>query len=268
MNDLVYLRHVVEAGRGKASRTPEEMKKANLFSPHDGFLSLYYELAKMEVAMRGDPLEPIRDFAIQKALDRIDARLDCADFAIPGLVRMLKEHRGTPRMGEELATKVETSLINFKYWLDEPGDVQCCFFTENHQILYHASEYLVGQLFPDAVFPSNGMTGKEHQEHGLTFLTRWMTWRSRFGCSDWLCPGYYLEDIIGLICLTIAEEEDIRERAKMLIDTLVYDFAVNGFKGHLPTHSRVYTRFISPAYEGNSAVMRYLFDDSIPGRHE
>ena len=265
MNAMEYLRHVVNVGRTKAAATDEEMKqRGRMFSSFDGFLALYYELAKMEVAMRGDPLEPIRDFAVQKALDRIDTRLDCADFALPGLIRMLMEHRGTERMSDALAQKIEDSLIHFKYWLDEPGDVKCCFFTENHQIMYYSSEYLIGQIFPDAVFPSNGMTGREHHEHGRAFLKRWLTWRERFGFSEWLCQGYYLEDILGLICLTLyAEEEDIRTRSKMLIDTLVFDFAVNGFKGHLPTtHGRVYTRFIvEPDYEGNTAVMRYLFDE-------
>jgi hypothetical protein len=92
----------------------------------------------MEVAMRGDPLEPIREFAVQKALDRIDTRLDCADFAIPGLIRMLYEHRGTERMSKELVHKIEKRLINFKYWLDEPGNVKCCFFTENHRFFITA----------------------------------------------------------------------------------------------------------------------------------
>ena len=98
MNAMEYLRHVVNVGRTKAAATDEEMKqRGRMFSSFDGFLALYYELAKMEVAMRGDPLEPIRDFAVQKALDRIDTRLDCADFALPGLIRMLMEHRGTER---------------------------------------------------------------------------------------------------------------------------------------------------------------------------
>ncbi len=266
MEAMEYLRHVVVTGREKASKTKEAMQKSGFFNSFDGFLGLYYELAKMEVAMRGDPLEPIREFSIEKALDRIDTRLDCADFAMPALIRMLYEHRGTERMSDEIAAKIEKSLVNFKYWLDEPDDVHACFFTENHQIMYYSAEYLVGQLFPDAIFPSNGMTGKEHHEHGLAFLKRWLTWRERFGFSEWLCQGYYLEDMLGLIDLTLyAQEEDIRERCKMLIDTLVFDFAVNGFQGHLPTtHGRVYTRFIiDPAYEGNTAVMRYLFDEGM-----
>lgn len=264
MKNMEYLRHVVHTGSALASPTREAMEEKDARSGFDSFLGVYYELAKMELALRGEPLQKVRSFAIDKALERIDARQDCADFAIPALVRMLMEHRGTARLDEADAEKIEKSLIGFKYWLDEPGDVHACFFTENHQILYHSAEYLVGQLFPDAVFPSNGMTGAQHQAHATAFLRRWLSWRERFGFSEWLTQGYYMEDILGLAGLmAYAKEEDIRVRCRMLVDMLCFDMAVNGFEGHLPTtHGRVYTRFIiDPDYEDCSAVMRLLWDE-------
>ncbi len=264
MDNLAYLRHVVRTGREKAARTKEGMEQAGWDNGFDSFLGLYYDLAKMEVAMRGDPLEPVRGFAIEKALERMDTRQDCADFAIPALIRMLREHRGTPRLDEDMARKIDSSLIRFKYWLDEPGEVHACYFTENHQILYHSAEYLAGQMYPEEVFPSDGKSGREHLAHGRTFLLRWLRWRERFGFSEWLTQGYYMEDILGLVCLMLyADENDIRTRCRMLIDLLVFDLAVNGFRGHLPTtHGRVYTRFIiEPDYEDCSAVMRLLFDE-------
>lgn len=35
-----------------------------------------------------------------------------------------------------------------------------------------AAEYLVGQMYPDVVFPNNGMTGAEHHAHATAFLRR------------------------------------------------------------------------------------------------
>ena len=265
MDNLKYLEHVVELGKVQAATTPEEMSGA--FDAFNGFLGLYYDLAKMELQKAGIDTPPIRNFAIDKALERIDARLDCADFTIPALIRMLREHRGT-RLNEEQAQKIEQSLIHFKYWLDEPGDVHACFFTENHQILYHSAEYLVGQMYPDVVFPNNGMTGAEHHAHATAFLRRWLNWRERFGFSEWLTQGYYMDDMLGLVNLMIyADEADIRTRCRMLIDMLVFDLAVNHFEGHLPTtHGRVYTRFIiEPDYEDCSAVMALLFDKGYAG---
>ena len=260
MNSLKYLEHIVGLGKGHAA-----VSSAGMNDTHDsinGFLGLYYDLAVMELQKAGLPAPQVREFAIDKALERMDSRLDCSDFAVPALFRMLREHRGT-RLSEAEACKIEQSLIHYKYWLDEPGEVHSCYFTENHQILYHSAEYLAGQMFPDTVFPNNGMTGREHRAHATTFLRRWLTWRERFGFSEWLTQGYYMEDMLGLVDLMIyAEEEDIRTRCRMLIDMLVFDLAVNHFEGHLPTtHGRVYTRFIiDPDYEDCSAVMSLLFD--------
>lgn len=264
MEHMEYLKHVCRVGQVRAAKTAEKMAKEKAYEGYDAFTGLYYDLAKMELAMRGEPMEPIRVFAIDKALKRVDDRLDCADFAIPALVRMLHAHRGTPRLDEEIAQRIEKSLIGFKYWLDEPGTIQACYFTENHQILFHSAEYLVGQLFPDAVFPNDGKTGAQHRAHATEFILRWLTWRERFGFSEWLTQGYYTDDILGLLGLmAYAEEASIRTRCRMLIDMLMFDLAVNGFKGHLPTtHGRVYTRFIiEPAYEAVSSLMKLYFDE-------
>ena len=48
--------------------------------------------------------------------------------------------------------RTEHALLNFKFWLDEPGLDAMCYFTENHQILFQVAAYLTGQLWPDAVF--------------------------------------------------------------------------------------------------------------------
>ncbi len=266
MERIAYLQQVVAQGIGKAARTREQASN-DPFNGYNGFLGLYYDLACMELHAAGLEAPEVRDFMIDKALERIDTRLDCADFAVPALIRMLREHRGKD-LSEEEAQKIDRSLIGFKYWLDEPGEVHACFFTENHQILYHSAEYLVGQLYPDAVFPNNGMTGREHREHAMAFLKRWLTWRERFGFSEWLTQGYYMEDMLGLVDLMLyADEEDIRTRCRMLIDMLVLDLAVNHHEGHLPTtHGRVYTRFIiEPDYEDCTNVMSLLFDQGYAG---
>ncbi len=264
MDRIQYLQDVVASGKAHMAPTVEEAMAQASYHGVDSFQGMYYELALMELAAENGTVPPLRGHIIDKALDRIDTRLDCADFIIPGLIRMLMAHRGTPRLPEELAQRIEKSLIGFKYWLDEPGDIKACFFTENHQILFHSCEYLVGQMFPDAVFPNNGMTGREHQAHGEAFLRRWLDWRIRFGFAEWLTQGYYMEDILGLTNLMVyAKDADIRIKSRMIIDMLIFDLAVHGFQGHLPTtHGRVYTDFIiEPDHEDCSHLMRFLFDE-------
>ena len=264
MDRLQYLQQVVSSGKAHMAHSEQEAAAVKAYHGVDSVQGLYHELAEMELAAAAGTAAPIREYIINKALDRIDTRLDCADFVIPALIRMLMAHRGTPRLPEEMAQRMEKSLIGFKYWLDEPGTIQACFFTENHQVLFYSAEYLVGQMFPDAVFPNNGMTGREHHAHGEAFLRRWLEWRIRFGFAEWLTQGYYMDDILGLVNLMIyAQDEDIREKSRMIIDLLVFDLAIHGFKGHLPTtHGRVYTDFIiEPDHEDCSHLMRFLFDE-------
>lgn len=264
MDRLTYLELVCNAGKEKMAKTEAEAMQVAAYHGVDSFQGLYYELAQMELAKARGGHADIRPYILQKALDRIDQRLDCADFVIPALIRMLMEHGGTERLPEDMARKIEKSLIGFKYWLDEPGEIHACFFTENHQVLFYSAEYLVGQMFPDAVFPNNGMTGRQHMAHGEAFLRRWLNWRWRFGFSEWLTQGYYMDDILGLVNLMIyALDEDIRVKSRMIVHLLVMDLAVHGFKGHLPTtHGRVYTDFIiEPDHEDCSHLMRFLFDE-------
>lgn len=131
-------------------------------------------------------------------------------------------------MTEELLQGLEDAVLNFKYWIDEPGvDIHLpCYFTENHQVLFHSIEYLAGQLYRDRIFTNNGENGEWHREHGRTYLKRWLTWRKRFGFSEWLSNGYYAEDMLGLLILSqLAEEEEIRSQAKGLIELLFFDIA-------------------------------------------
>lgn len=264
MKALQYLESVLLQGAADAQKSEAEILAVPDYHGVNSFQGIYYDLAGIICAKaQGKPCR-IRSVILKKALDRIDQRLDCADFIIPALFLLLKEYRGTAYFPEEEALRVEKSLINYKYWLDEPGEVHACFFTENHQILYYSAEYLIGDMFPDAVFPNNGMTGLEHKAHGKKFLERWLTWRLRFGFSEWLCQGYYMDDILGLVNLMMfAPEENLRAKSKTLISLLCLDLAVHGFRGHLPvTHGRVYTDFIiEPDHEDCSQLMRFLFDE-------
>ena len=232
--------------------------------------SPFQEMVKFELAARGVEAPPVNYGCLDAALAWIDARNDCADFYIPALSRILRKNRGSDRLPEAYAQKIEDALVGFKYWLDEPGEVHACYFTENHQILFHSAEYLVGQLFPDRVFPSNGRTGAWHRAHALAFIRRWIDWRTRFGFSEWLADGYYAEDIEALLGLAYcADEADIRLRCLMLVDMLLFDVAINSHSGYLcGTHGRVYPpALVEPDLQGMTPVCALLWGEGCLGRH-
>jgi hypothetical protein len=184
---------------------------------------------------------------IYEGTDKCSDRLDCADFKVASLVRMLYLDDETGALDDDLRAHIEQSLLDFKYWLDEPGVDQMCFWTENHQILYHSGELLVGQRFPDEVFTNNGMTGAEHVAHALPLVERWLDLRGGYGFSEWHSNVYFNEDIPALVNLAdFAEDPVIRAKAAAVLDIVAFDLLNNMYKGHFATvHGRTYeSKFI------------------------
>jgi len=180
--------------------------------------------------------------AINEACDKIDRRDDCADFQVASLLRMLYLDRETHALPDALKTKIETTLLNFKYWLDEPGKDLMCYWTENHQALYHSGELLVGQLFEEEAFPNSGMIGADHVDHATPRVVRWLDFRGRIGFSEWHSNVYFNEDIPALVNLAdFAKDAAIRAKAIMVLDTVAFDLLNNYYKGMFATvHGRTY----------------------------
>ena len=180
--------------------------------------------------------------AIESSCDKLDAREDCADFSAAGLLRILYLDRANPTLDSDIRSLIEGTLLDFKYWIDEPGSDQMCFWTENHQALYHSNELLAGQLFPDDVFTNDGRTGAEHAEHAERLAEQWLDFRGRFGFSEWHSNVYFNEDLPALVNLAdFAESERIRTKAAAVLDVMAFDLASNYYKGYFATvHGRTY----------------------------
>lgn len=246
-----YLLHVID------------MNRTNPFYKvlDNDFRGVFIETAKLELKKRNLRNEVFDEKRLDNALDRIRNRQDMAEFTIPALIRILKEYRDL--LNDGIIKRIEDTLIGFRYWLDEPGNIEACYFTENHQVLYHSAEIIVGEMFPDTLFPSDGKTGAQHAAHGTVFLNRWLNWRTRFGFSEWL-TNYYAEDLIALLgIMHYAEDEMLRRRSSKIFETLLFDIAVNTFQGHWAgCQGRTYARYlVEPAHEAISAIARLCWGE-------
>ena len=237
----------------------------------------WHELARC--AAGGEPHLGI----FEASLDFIDARQDCADFVLHAVLRGLYQgstvHRGsrqvpvnpdTPAvefsLPAALLERMRHTLLNFKYFPDEPGIDSLCTWTENHYILYTSAAYLAGQLYPDEVFCNSGQTGREKQAINRPRLLRWLELRFRTGFSEWLSHVYYDEDFAALLALyDFAAEAEIRQKAAMVLDLLLLDMALNSFQGVFgATHGRSYERSKKwAAEEGTTDTARLLFGAGI-----
>jgi hypothetical protein len=180
--------------------------------------------------------------AIEAGCEKLATRVDTADFSAAALVRLLYLDNQTGALDPATRSLIEQTLLDFKYWIDEPGTDQMCYWSENHQILYHSSELLVGQLFPERVFPNAGMTGNEHAEHAQPRAERWLDLRGKLGFSEWHSNVYFNEDIPALLNLVdFAEEPHIRTKASAVLDLMAFDLLNNTYKGNFATvHGRTY----------------------------
>lgn len=203
-----------------------------------GFLS---QLCRLELSHG-----PIDEDCIRAALDHVNNRKDCADFSFVGLMRLCYQYANHTLLSSELLNEIHQTVLNFKYWVDEPGHDLMFFWTENHQILFHSAEYLAGQLFPAKTFPNANLTGAEHMKKARTRILNWITLRARIGFSEWDSNCYYDEHMAPLINLAdFAADPVIANAASNLLDIMFFDIAVDSFNGVFATsHGRTYPRHV------------------------
>lgn len=180
--------------------------------------------------------EPIDETALAELIDFVDARHDCADFRMITLLTVWL--RGREVLSETLRAEVKRAILEFAYWMDEPGTDAMCTWSENHQVIFSACEFIAGQTFADEVFGTSGFTGAQRAARARVRLDRWLADRFRFGYTEWSSTTYYEEHAAGLGLLTEhSADEQVASRAAVVLDLLFLDLALHSFRGRLVTTS-------------------------------
>ncbi len=219
---------------------------------------VFSEIAKMALGYWAD----VKIDVVMETIHGINQRKDCSDFYLVGLLGMLQRYGDDPRFPESLRQPLEECVLGFKYWSDEPGADAMWFWSENHQILFHACEILAGQLYPDRVFTNAGQTGQWHREKGEQLALAWLQQRGASGFSEWDSNCYFEEDLLALSHLAdLAESEAVYDLATVVMDKMFLTMAINSYKGVFgSTHGRAYTEHIKGARgEATSGVSRLMW---------
>ena len=158
-------------------------------------------------------------------LEYISGEYDCSDFRLVNLVRILYDFGDQIPVGYK--QEIENVLFNFRWWWDEPGENSMCYWSENHQILFASAEYLIGQKYPETIFPSSGLTGKQHMEKARNRALDWLEMRWNYGFIEYNSEVYYKEDIGALMnIIDYAKDNELSKKAEIILDLLFYDVAV------------------------------------------
>jgi hypothetical protein len=198
---------------------------------------------------------------LKPALSMITSRADCADFEAVGLVHIL--NRFPEKMWEKgLREEVTNALISFKYWIEQPGLDAMCYFTENHQFVWHTAEHLVGTYFEKENFPNANLKGSEHSEHGREMALEWLKRKLEGGFSEYDSNAYLAIDTLALVSLIeYSPNKEIRQYSEALLDKLMLSLASNSWRGiHGAAHGRSYTTTLrSSRFEETAPIMWALW---------
>ncbi len=170
------------------------------------------------MALGKEPEQALR--LIERALPSVIERHDCADFWLLPLLWIYRKHAGT-QLPDDLWGRMRGVILNFRYWLDEPGNDVMWYWSENHVLCFHIAQYLAGDLFPDEIFPNSGKAGLEHRAQAEKRLHRWFDAVDEHGLAEWNSAAYYPIDFLGLF--TLFENTDdarLKDRTRALLDQI------------------------------------------------
>ncbi|HET9221153.1 MAG TPA: hypothetical protein VFO07_01550, partial [Roseiflexaceae bacterium] len=228
--------------------------------------NIFCEIAKMELGQ----WQGLKIAAIEQTIKGIDQRADCSDFYMVGLLGMLHRYLDDEAFPQELKDPLERCILNFKYWMDEPGSDAMCYWSENHQILFHACEILAGQFYPDRIFSNAGQSGAWHRAKGERMALSWLRRRAAGGFREWDSNCYFEHDILALAHLAdLAENDQVREFAAIVLDKLLFTMALNSYRGAFgSTHGRTYTPLIKGArLEATAGIGRLMWGMGVFNHH-
>ena len=226
------------------------------------FLSLYGEgnsnraMALLYTDGDNDEIERI----LRAQLDFINKRSDCSDFYISYFPFMIRHFASSGKIRKETLHDMEECLLSFRYWHDEPGDDAMWFWSENHALMFHVSELIAGEMFPDRIFSNSGMTGKEKQEKAISMLRPWFETFFREGFTEWNSPPYLPIDILGFASLYAqTENEEMKRNAEKALEYVFRLLAITSYEGIFSTTSgRTYLKELMGNYSNCPSFINWI----------
>ena len=199
-------------------------------------------MGRVLAMMAADAIEPkaLREI-LEITLDIIERRHDCSDFEMVPLLWLWRLWRD--RLPEDLKARTRRAILDYRYWVDEPGNDVMWYWSENHVLCFHVAQYLAGRLFPSEVFTCSGRSGAEQETRGRQRLGLWFDAIDAEGLAEWNSAAYYPVDFIGLLGLDQDADATLKPRVRKLMDRLFGMIALHTMAG-VPggSQGRAYTK--------------------------
>ena len=228
--------------------------------------NLFCEIARMAL----ERWSQVRVGAIQQTIAEL--RQGAADSAcsVVGLLGMLARYGENGSFPVKLKKTLQQQACRFPFWAQLERCRESGNWGESEQILYYAAQILAGQLFPEREFGPGGATGSRYRDQGERGATAWCQNRGRFGFEEWDSSAPVEANVIALIHLVdLAENEDVRELAAVILDKIFLGMALNSFRGaYGSTQGRADSLSIRSArIAPSSSISRLLWGMGVFNEH-
>lgn len=203
------------------------------------------------------------DAVIEGWLKWIEPKKDCSDFRMIQLIYVYI--RFAEKMNNIMRERVKRAMLEYRYWIDEPGNDVMWFFSENHSLMFHVSQYFAGLALPNEVFEVSGLTGTEATNKAERLLEEWFEGFFVESTTEWNSSTYLPIDVMGLAYLYDLTEKgtNLHEKSKKALDMLAYCLAINEHKGNIMTSfGRTYERELKGSYSTGMPSLLYLWYNS------
>jgi hypothetical protein len=206
-----------------------------------------------------DPTTPLDPADLDAGLERIETHGDCADFEALALLHLL--HRIPANDWDPfLAARGLAALTGLRFWIEQPGLDAMCFFTENHQFVWHVAQRLTGVLAPSATL-ADGRSGAWHAIEGGERAAAWMRRKLDGGFSEFDSNAYLAINALSLLTLIEFDTDpELTATAEALLDTMLLTLCANSWRGiHGSAHGRSYVHTLRSArFEETSPLLRVI----------
>ncbi len=195
---------------------------------------------------------------ILNSLEKINKKEDCADFVYSPMLILIYKYKSN--LSNQLYDKIHKEIINFRFWIDEPGNDVMWYFSENHALLFHTAQYLAGQLYPDEIFTLSNRLGKNQKEIGKKRLIKWFEEFFNYGFAEWNSATYIPIDLIGFFTLfELAKDNEIKNYAKKALDSVFELIAYSSYNGILSTsYGRCYEKTLKSREQVETSFISWI----------
>ncbi len=222
-------------------------------------------LARLELGRADLSKKGLDRRLLYTTLDLIEKRVDCADFELCGLFRLIHLHGNL--LDEALMGRIKEVILGFRYWMDMKGSDAMCFWSENHSLMFYMCAYEAGRMYPEEYFPLAEMTGEKLYAFGRKNMEAWLKDVREYGFEEFLSSVYLNVTFAVLLNVVDFTEDALSKSARMILDQMFLDVAKHCFKHcMIAPMGRVYRSNIYPFRQGIQETIR-MFDKSAPGAY-